>query len=104
MLFEQIFKKPGELVIDIVRYVGALSILFGQTVYHALTPPFHGERFLYQARRVGPGSFFIAGIIAFFIGMIIALQMAYQMVKLSAELYIPSVVAESISRELGPVL
>lgn len=36
--------------------------------------------------------------------MIIALQMAYQMVKLGAELYIPNVVAVSMTRELAPVL
>jgi phospholipid/cholesterol/gamma-HCH transport system permease protein len=30
--------------------------------------------------------------------------MAYQMVKLSAEIYIPSVVAESMAREMAPVL
>ena len=36
--------------------------------------------------------------------MIIALQMAYQMVKLSAEIYIPNVVAVSLTRELAPVL
>jgi len=32
--------------------------------------------------------------------MIIALQMAYQMVQLSAEMYIPNIVAVSLTREL----
>src|SRR5260370_14454729 len=36
--------------------------------------------------------------------MIIALQMVCQMVQLSAELYIPNVIAVSLSRELTPVL
>ena len=46
----------------------------------------------------------ISALVAFFVGMIIALQMAYQMVKLSAEIYIPNVVAVSMIRELSPVL
>ena len=40
----------------------------------------------------------------FFVGMIIALQMAFQMVQLSAELYIPNVIAVALTRELTPVL
>jgi phospholipid/cholesterol/gamma-HCH transport system permease protein len=87
-----------------VSYIGELTILLGQTFYWSFTPPFKPFRFLVQAKRVGPGSFFIASMIAFFIGMIIALQMAYLMVQLSAEIYIPSVIALSLTRELAPVL
>jgi len=43
-------------------------------------------------------------LVAFFVGMIIALQMAYQMVQLSAEIYIPNIIAVSLTRELAPVL
>ena len=76
----------------------------GLTLYHAFTPPFQIHRVLSQAKRVGPGSFLIASLVAFFIGMIMALQMAYQMIAMSAEIYIPSVVAVSLTRELAPVL
>ncbi|MFH0753343.1 MAG: ABC transporter permease, partial [Candidatus Omnitrophota bacterium] len=86
------------------RYVGELALLFFRIVVAALTPPFSGYRFLVQAKRVGPGSFLIASLVALFVGMIIALQMAYMMLKLSAEIYIPSVIAASLTRELGPVL
>ncbi len=36
--------------------------------------------------------------------MIMALQMAYLMLQLSAEIYIPNVIAVSLTRELAPVL
>ena len=39
-----------------------------------------------------------------FTGMVLALQSAYQMQKMSAEMYIASLVAFSMTRELGPVL
>ncbi len=87
-----------------VSYVGQLSMLWWQTICWAATPPFKPYRFLAQAKRVGPGSFLISSVVAFFIGMIIALQMAYLMVQLSAEIYIPSVIALSLTRELAPVL
>lgn len=87
-----------------LAYIGQLAILCGQTIYWAATPPFKPHRFLLQAQRVGPGSFLISSMVAFFVGMIIALQMAYLMVQLSAEIYIPNVIALSLTRELAPVL
>lgn len=94
----------GSSAIQFVRYIGALSILFAQTIYWIGTPPFKNVRFLEQAKRIGPGSFFISSLVALFVGMILALQMAYQMQKLSSEIYIASVVAVSLTRELAPVL
>ena len=96
--------RPGILVNRFISYLGELSILWGQTIYGIFTPPLKGVRVLIQAKRVGPGSFFISSLISLFVGMIIALQMAYQMVKLGAEIYIPNVVAVAITRELAPVL
>jgi phospholipid/cholesterol/gamma-HCH transport system permease protein len=90
--------------IRLIRYTGELSLLLCQTVYLCFVPPFKTERILSQCRRVGPGSFFIASLVSFFIGMILALQMAYQMVKLSAELYIPGLVGVALCREMAPVL
>lgn len=95
---------PGNFVLRMVRYTGQLSLLFYRTVCWVFQPPLKFERILSQAKRTGPGSLMISALVAFFVGIIIALQMAYQMVKLSAELYIPNVVAVSITRELGPVL
>jgi phospholipid/cholesterol/gamma-HCH transport system permease protein len=85
-------------------YVGELSLLLAATLAAIVTPPVSATRFLAQACRVGPGSFLISSLVALFIGMIIALQMAYMMIRLSAEIYIPNVIAVSLTRELGPVL
>ncbi|MCK5180361.1 MAG: ABC transporter permease [Candidatus Omnitrophica bacterium] len=94
----------GNIIFRFIRYVGELTLLFGRTLYHIFTPPFKMYRVLSQAKRIGPGSFLIAALVAFFIGMIMALQMAYLMLEMSAEIYIPSVVAVSLTRELAPVL
>lgn len=79
-------------------------MLFGETLYWLFMPPFKGERFLSQAKKIGPESFLISSLIGFFVGVIIALQMAYLMLKLSAEIYIPNVVSVALTRELAPVL
>jgi phospholipid/cholesterol/gamma-HCH transport system permease protein len=46
----------------------------------------------------------ISALVAFFVGMIIALQMAYQMVQMSAEMLIPKIISVALTRELAPVL
>ncbi len=94
----------GQRVLGSINYIGELSLLLGQVFGCIFIPPFKHYRVLAQAKRVGIGSLFISALVAFFIGMIIALQMAYQMVKLSAEIYIPNVIAVSMVRELSPVL
>ncbi|MCA9400801.1 MAG: ABC transporter permease [Candidatus Omnitrophica bacterium] len=94
----------GSGLTKLVRFTGEFSILLTQAVGLAFLPPLKGHRIVQQAKRVGPESFLIASLVAFFVGMIMALQMAYQMVELSAELYIPNVVAISLTRELAPVL
>ena len=43
-------------------------------------------------------------LIAFFIGIIIAFQTAYQLRQFASEIYIASLVALSLVRELGPVI
>lgn len=96
--------KTGEATNSSLRYVGQLGMLFFQTVVLSVVPPFKGQRSLVQAFRIGPESFFIAALVALFVGMIIALQMAYQMVQLSAELFIPKIISVALTRELAPVL
>ncbi|MCD4782040.1 MAG: ABC transporter permease [Candidatus Omnitrophica bacterium] len=99
-----IFTYPAQIIYHFIRYLGALSLLLYETVCWIFVPPFKGERILCQMMRVGPGSFFIASLISLFMGMIMALQMASLMVEMNAEIYIPSIVAISLTRELAPVL
>ena len=99
-----VWTYPQALTRHWLRYIGALMVLWFQTVALSFTPPLKSFRFFSQAQRIGPGSFLIAALVAFFVGMIIALQMAYLMVKLSAEIYIPNVISLSLMRELAPVL
>ena len=96
--------KTGIATNGLTRYLGQLAILWSQTIVLALTPSFKGRRSLIQANRIGPGSFLISALVAFFIGMIMALQMAYQMVQLSAQTLIPKVISVALTRELAPVL
>ena len=57
-----------------------------------------------QMQKVGVASFPLVFLTSLFTGMVLALQSAYQLQKMSAVLYIGALVALSVTRELGPVL
>jgi len=85
-------------------YTGGLTVLFIRTMFWSFTPPFKFKQILHQMQKVGVDSLPIVFLTSFFTGMVLALQSAYQMQRISAEIYIASLVALSITRELGPVL
>ncbi len=86
------------------EYLGGLAVLFSQTVLWTFVPPYRPDKTLHQIVRIGINSLGIASLVALFTGMIMAIQTAYQMQKVSAEMYISSLVSLSLVRELGPVL
>jgi len=94
----------GEKAIELIRYVGALGIFMAEVSFWLFHPPFRLKEVLKQAEKIGVSSLPIISLISLFTGMVLALQSAYQMQKIQAEMYIASLVALSMVRELGPVL
>jgi phospholipid/cholesterol/gamma-HCH transport system permease protein len=84
--------------------LGGLSNLVTQTFYWTFIPPLKKERIIEQAKKEGLESLPLISLVALFIGIILALQTAYQLQRLGSEMYIASIVALSLVRELGPVI
>jgi len=97
-------KRLGEKALEFIRYVGSLTLFFGETIFWLFHPPFRVKEVLRQAEKIGVSSLPIVSLISLFTGMVLALQSAYQMQKVQAEMYLASLVALSMIRELGPVL
>ena len=87
-----------------IYFLGGLGLLFFRMLRWIFIPPFEIRRTLVQARRTGWDSLPIISVISLFIGLILALQTAYLMQRLGSEMYIASIVALSLVRELGPVI
>jgi phospholipid/cholesterol/gamma-HCH transport system permease protein len=62
------------------------------------------QRAVHEAMAVGVGAIPIISLISFFVGVIIALQGAYELQRLGAMQLVASLVAVSITRELGPLI
>ncbi|MFH2137635.1 MAG: ABC transporter permease [Candidatus Omnitrophota bacterium] len=87
-----------------IEYMGGLAVLLIRTIAWGFRPPFKKKQLVEQMSKIGVDSLFIVFLTAFFTGIVLAFQTAYTMRQMSAEIYIASLVALSITRELGPVL
>ena len=94
----------GAWAVDLFWYAGSLALLFVQTLRGVFTRPLRFRAVLYELWKVGVQSWGIVALSSLFIGMVLAFQSAYQMQKLAAQIYIASLVALSIVREIGPVI
>jgi phospholipid/cholesterol/gamma-HCH transport system permease protein len=99
----------GETVTGGLAYLGSLATLGGQAVYDAVVGPLQGrpmrvQRAISQAMQSGVRALPILSIITFFIGLIMALQSAYELRRFGAMEYVTAAVAVSVSRELGPLI
>jgi len=94
----------GERFLNLMHYIGGTTMLFIRTLAWIPVPPIKRDHIISQMKRIGIDSLPIVFLTSLFTGMVLALQSAYQMQKLQAEMYIASLVALSITRELGPVL
>lgn len=101
--------RVGAAVTNGLAYIGSLTSLGAQAAYYIFIGPFRGTRFRFQravsqALDVGVRALPILSLITFFIGLILALQSAYELRKFGALNYVASAVAISMSRELGPLI
>jgi phospholipid/cholesterol/gamma-HCH transport system permease protein len=105
----QIASQVGSSVIGGLSYVGSLASLGGRAAYYTFVGPFRGkpirfQRTMSQALEVGVRALPILSLITFFIGLILALQGAYELRRFGAINYVAAAVAISMSRELGPLI
>jgi len=88
---------------------GGLWALASTSATRALLGPFRGERMrlretVKQSVRAGVNSLPLVALICFLVGMIMALQSAYQLRQLGALDLVASLVSISMTRELAPLL
>src|SRR6202007_1654011 len=99
----------GGSTLDALSYLGSLASLGARAAYYTLVAPFKGkplrlQRAVSQALEVGVRALPILSLITFFIGLILALQAAYELRKFGAMDLVATAVAVSMTRELGPLI
>ncbi|HUL16327.1 MAG TPA: ABC transporter permease [Terriglobales bacterium] len=99
----------GAATIDGLAYLGGLTKLAGSSTKAMIGELFRERkvpfgRAIHQAMAVGVGALPILSLISFFVGLILALQAAYELRKFGAMQFVASAVAISVTRELGPLM
>jgi phospholipid/cholesterol/gamma-HCH transport system permease protein len=94
----------GRAGVSVIEYAGGSFLLLSRTLFWITRPPFRARQIAEQMVKIGVNSFPLCTLTNFFIGVVITFQSAYQMQKVNAEMYIPSLVAISMTREIGPML
>jgi phospholipid/cholesterol/gamma-HCH transport system permease protein len=99
----------GRFTIGVFEGVKGVARLFlsilGWIIYGPLRDkPIHADSVFYQMVFTGIRSALIVFFVTIFTGIVLAMQTAYQLQKMGAVLYVASLVAISLCRELSPVL
>jgi phospholipid/cholesterol/gamma-HCH transport system permease protein len=105
----ELVAQIGESVTSGLAYLGSLATLGARAAYYTFVGPFQGrplrlQRAISQAMDVGVRALPILSLITFFIGLILALQGAYELRKFGAIDLVATAVAVSMTRELGPLI
>lgn len=98
---------PSSTITSIKNFfeeTGKLSDFAFRFFREVFTPPFEWKEMFRQAYLLGFQSFFLVGMTAFIMGVVLTLQSRPTMMEFGAESWIPSMVGISIIREIGPVI
>ena len=94
----------GEIIEKPAVQIGRMFLLLGSVLKGIVKPPFEVRNIIMQMLEVGVNSLPVVLIMAVFTGMVLALQTYTGFKRFGAEGLVSSVVALSVTRELGPVL
>lgn len=94
---------------QILKDINDASRLINDTFYWTFISPFKGSAIRLRAGisemvKAGYNSVPIVAVISLFVGIILALQAAYQLKRFGALIYVADLVGVSVTRELGPIL
>jgi phospholipid/cholesterol/gamma-HCH transport system permease protein len=106
---ESLVSYIGKRTLLFLRVVHDISVLINSVFYWTFIAPFTTGKIRLKSTisemvKVGYNSIPIVSVISFFVGMILALQSAYQLRKVGALIYIANLVGVSLTRELGPII
>ncbi|MEA3328346.1 MAG: ABC transporter permease [Candidatus Omnitrophota bacterium] len=104
-----LFGYIGRQAINFLNHVSSIYRLFQKAAYWIFAAPlkkkpFKSNHVFVQMVEIGVGSIPIVFLVSLFMGMVLAMQTAYQLQKMGALMYVGSLVAVSMTREIGPLL
>jgi len=103
-MFRSVIEKLSSPFLKVIQEMGNLGLLFLESIYWCFRRPFKLNYIFKQMEFIGVNSLVVVLITGTFTGMVLALQSYYGFRKFGAESLVGTIVALSMTRELGPVL
>ena len=97
-------EKLGGRLLAFDEIIGEMLILLGQMVYFFREAPRNLQSIFVQMAIIGYETLPVASVMAFFVGMVLALQTGVELQKYGGQNIIGAIVGHSMVRELGPVM
>lgn len=96
------FEKLGETVVELLWHVGFTIIVMFKTIYHLKSFFEKRAEIVDQMYITGVKSLFVCGIVAFFTGMVLSLQVGIQIKPFGQEELIGGLMVTTMIKEMGP--
>ena len=93
-----------KLLLSPFAELGALSRLFGETLFWGVRPPYRGRLFIEAMEFIGVGSIFIVSLTAFFVGGVLTLQLVDGFRDFGAENQTGAVIGLALSRSMAQLM
>ena len=97
------------MALTLRKDISDASRIINSSFYWTFISPFRGKPVRVRATisemvKAGYNSVPIVAVISFFVGIVLALQAAYQLKRVGALIYVANLVGVSLTRELSPIL
>jgi phospholipid/cholesterol/gamma-HCH transport system permease protein len=97
-------RKLFEITLNFLNETGALLLFLKKFLGQLFAAPFEIKEIVNQCYSIGYKTLALVGITAFIIGAVLTIQTRPTLAEFGASSWLPSMVAVSIVREIGPVV
>jgi phospholipid/cholesterol/gamma-HCH transport system permease protein len=110
MVLRSFLSYLGRRSLRFFAYVGGLTCLFLDALWWMTVAPLRGKgkirtkETVLHMERISIRSFGVVALVIFFVGIILAFQMAYVLKKLGVTTYVANITGVAMAREMAPLL
>ena len=91
-------------IVSTLEWFGELGIFIGRTAKAAIKPPYEFAEFIRQLDEIGSKSFPLVALAGSAIGVVLALEARYSLVRFGAKALLPSAIIFAVVTEMGPII
>jgi len=91
-------------VVGMLEWFGELGIFVWEVLCAAVTPPFQIAEFVRQLDEIGSKSLPLVALAGSAIGVVLALEARYSLVRFGAKALLPSAIVFSVVTEMSPII